>query len=722
MHFLLILSFTLTLISSSFLTLVFENRKIYKGLCIFASVFFAQVVFTYELLSLFSLIKPMFVLTLNLIFFGLFFFLWRKKGKSPDFGAEIREEYLKFRFAMKRDKWLKACFIAFVLCIIGSLFYMYFMPVNDEDAFSYHIARLPFWYNASNLNHFDCADIRALIMPINSEIFYFWAYSFIKSDIFVRFFSVLSYGLFIVALRGFLKELSVPFRLSLWVIFSVSAMQSVMFSIAGAETNIAISALVLGALYLFIVAVKNNEFDSVYFAALLFALAIGTKTPALQVSPSVLLISSVIAFIYKKKEFYKPLLLCFGFIILNFVLFASYNYVLNYLDFGNPISSPNAMELHSFFGGFKGFVANIVRYFAMLIDFSGLPFGVEIWRIKTAIVKLILALCAIDPDIGTITGDMSYFTLGNNFDNMSGLGILSLLLFIPALIVAFKRKRHSKSSIILAVIAFGFLLNILILSFSLGYMIFSIRFIMFFVMIASPILIYGLLPRKNLFKKIIAIIIIYSFTFSYYFYERRFTPYLMYIFYKNPSVEKFKEKIVCANIDFDTDSQACKLIKYVKSDKPVKVLYFAPSGINIYFPKHSENENLKIDFKLLETTDEADIDWQSYDYIVVPNIQQNTNIKNVLKYKNAVIAYNDDIQKGEIFYDFAPNIFANCVFGSNRVVNFKWLKEDENKITASLCYYKRDIFEKHGFSAVEKFDTYDKIPDNQLIVYKNIHK
>ena len=179
---------------------------------------------------------------------------------------------------------------------------------------------------------------------------------------------------------------------------------------------------------------------------------------------------------------------------------------------------------------------------------------------------------------------------------------------------------------------------------------------------------------------------------------------------------------MCANIDFDTDSQACKLIKYVKSDKPVKVLYFAPSGINIYFPKHSENENLKIDFKLLETTDEADIDWQSYDYIVVPNIQQNTNIKNVLKYKNAVIAYNDDIQKGEIFYDFAPNIFANCVFGSNRVVNFKWLKEDENKITASLCYYKRDIFEKHGFSAVEKFDTYDKIPDNQLIVYKNIHK
>lgn len=80
---------------------------------------------------------------------------------------------------------------------------MYFMPINDEDALSYHVARLPFWYDFRNINHFITSDIRALIMPINSEIFYFWAYSFIKSDVFVRLFSFLSYILFGAALRGF---------------------------------------------------------------------------------------------------------------------------------------------------------------------------------------------------------------------------------------------------------------------------------------------------------------------------------------------------------------------------------------------------------------------------------------------------------------------------------------------------------------------------------------
>ena len=722
MHILLLFSILLTVTSSLFLTLIFENKRFYVGSCFFAAILFAQVVLTYEILSIFSAINPLNVLFINLFLFIISFICWKNFDKKLYFIVEIIVECNKFKFAIKNDKRLKYSVVAFLLCLIGSLIFMYFMPVNDEDAFSYHLARLPFWYEAGNLNHFNCADVRALIMPINSEIFYFWAYSFIKTDIFARLFSFLSFLIFVIALRGFLKEINVSFRLSLWVILSVSAMQSVMFSIAGAETNITISALVLAALYLFTYAVKNNALIAVFFASLLYALAIGTKTPALQVAPS-LLISVVISYIYKKQDFYKPLLMCSVFIFVNFIFFASYNYVLNYFDFGNPLSSKYAIELHSFFGGFKGFVANLIRYFAMLIDFSGVPFGVEIWRIKTAIVNLILALLMIDPDIGTITGDTSYFNLGNNFDNMSGLGILGLLLFIPALIVALKRKKQSNKSLILKVIAWGFIINLIFLAFSLGYMIFSIRFIMFFVMFASPVLIYAfLLKRKNGFKNLITFIIIYSFTFSYYFYERRFSPYLMYVFYKNPSVQKFKEKIVCANIDFDTDSQACKLIKYVQSDKPVNVLYFAPSGINVYFPKHSENENLKIDFRLLETTNEDDIDWQSYDYIVVPNIQQNTNIKDILKYKNAVIAYNDDKNNGEIFYDFSPELFANCVFVSNRIENFKWLKEDEGKITASLCYYKKEIFEKHGFSLVQKFDTYDRVPDNQLNVYKNMNK
>ena len=734
MHILLAISIISVLISSAFLTLNFKNKKIYSALSYFFLLVFGQVVVTYEFLSLFSAINPWTVTIINFFVLAISAVIFKKSGKKPEFGEEISSEVEKIKFALNHDRWLDIVAVVFTVFLIVSGIYCYVIPTVDGDAFTYHIARLPYWYEFHNLNHFEIADARAIVMPINSEIFYFWAYSFIKSDILVRFLSFFSYIFFVFGARGFLKELKVPMNLSLWTILATTSMYNVMFSVSSSESNLTIVSLIVISLYLFFVGVKGDKKLPLFFATVAYALAIGTKTPSLQMLPAFFVSCAVIAYCYKKKDFYKPLLYCGGFLVLNFLIFGAYNYVLNFIDFGNPISSAAVATHHKFMGGFKAFVADIIRYFAMFINFSGMdiPYGTGVqfseamWRIVTALSGIVIALLGINPEINTVISEKAWFKEGNRFENMMGLGILGFLLFLPAIVISLKKIKTSKRNLIIGSIALGYSINVLVLSCTLGYMVFSIRFIMGFVMCAFPVLIFMFMKKKkSVFRKVIAVIMIYSFTIGFYCYERKFPPFLSVKMYEAGSLEKFKEKLICQNETFIADSQVCSIVKATKSDKkPVKVLYFASSGADTYYIGHVQDENYSVDLKLLETAEENDIDWDSYDYIVVPNVQYSADIsdKTIDKFRKAVTNYSDGSDGSTPFYEFDDKMFANCIYSSSRYSGIKWLTVDEKELTRSTCYFKHDLFTKHGFKFFSKVLSSEDWQIKDLNIYVNTKK
>lgn len=732
MHILLTISIISVLFSSAFLTLLFENKRVYTAICYYFLIVFGQVVVTYEILSLFSAIRPWNVIFINILVLILSAFLLKKSAKRADFREEFASEINKFNFAVNHDKLLNVTAVVFSVFLIISAIYCYVIPTFDGDAFTYHIARLPYWYDACNLNHIEVSDARAIVMPINSEIFYFWAYSFIRSDIFVRFLSFFSFITFIFSARGFLKELKIPMNISLWTIFSVTAMCNVMFSVSSSETNITIVTLIVSSLYLFLLGVKNEKKTPLLFATIAYAIAIGTKTPSLQMLPAFFVSCLVIAYSYKKKDLYKPLLFCGGFLFINFLIFGAYNYVLNFIDFGNPITSQALAEHHGFTGGFKAFVANIIRYFFMFINVSGLdiPYGIgvqfseAVWRIVTAISQILIALLGIDPEICAVISEKVWFSQGNRFENMMGLGVLGFLLFLPAIVISLKKIRTSKRNCIIGTIGLGFIINVLILSCTLGYMLFSIRFIMIFVMCAFPVLSYMFMKKKkNVFRKVIAIIMIYMLTIGFYSYERKFPPFLTIKMFNAGSLEKFKEELICQNETFLSDSQSCTMVQLTKSDKkPTKVLYFASSGTDVYYPAHMQDENYTVDIKLLETAEENEINLESYDYIVVPNIQYNSNIsyEALKKFRHAVTDYSDGSDGQNPFYEFNDKIFANCIYGTSRQSGIKWLTIDPKKLTISSCYFKHDLFTKHGFKFFAKIENPSRyIISKDLNVYVN---
>lgn len=734
MHILLTISIIAVLLSSALLTLKIENKKFSQALCYYFFIIFGQVVVTYEFLSIFSAIKPLNVVVINLLFLAVSVFVWKKSSNLPVFKEDFSLELEKIKFVLNHDKWLNIVALVFVAFFVVNVFYAFLIPAFDGDAVTYHTARLPYWYQMCNLNHFEIADARALIMPINSEIFYMWAYSFIKSDVFVRFLSIFSFVLFLVAARAFLRELNVSMKVSLWTIFAVTSMYNVMFTVSSTETNLTIVALIVSSLYLFLYGVKNDKKIPLYFATLAYALAIGTKTPSLQMLPAFFVVCCVISYCYKKKDFYKPLLFCGGFLVLNFLIFGSYNYVLNMLEFGTPFSSQALIEHHRFIGGFKGFVSNIVRYCAMFVNFSGIyvPYssGVQFseasWRIVTALSDIVIALLGIDPDLGVVLSEKTWFSSGNSFENMIGLGVLGFLVFLPAVVIAFKKTKSSRRNLIIGSIAWGFVINMLVLSCTLGYMVFSIRFIMGFVMCAFAVMIYMFMRKKNdVFKKVIAVIMIYSMTVGFYCFERKFTPFLLVKLYKAGSINKFKTELMCENETFIIDSQCCSLVKMTKSDKkPRKVLYFPSVGMDTYTIGHAQDKNFSVDIKLLEKVEENDIDWDSYDYIAVPNVEESTYIsdKSIDKFRKAVTTYNDGSDGNTSFYDFNDNMFANCIYDSSRQPKIKWLTIDKKRITRSLCYFKHDIFEKHGFKFVFRIPNSEGVHAKDLNIYVNSKK
>ena len=59
---------------------------------------------------------------------------------------------------------------------------MCFLPVNEPDALSYHTYRALIWAQKGFIHHFDTADIRNHVMPINSELIYTWIFSLTNKD------------------------------------------------------------------------------------------------------------------------------------------------------------------------------------------------------------------------------------------------------------------------------------------------------------------------------------------------------------------------------------------------------------------------------------------------------------------------------------------------------------------------------------------------------------
>lgn len=633
------ISFLLVFVSSYFITSIIAPNKSIVGLIYLFLIAFAQIVLTFEVLSLFYAIKQIWVLGANILFASASTYIWGKKGKPLwSLGLENCKDFRsRLNNSFKLDKSLFWLYVGFLTFIIAALILCVLMPITSADAYGYHVNRSLFWVLQGSLNHFDISDVRNLCLPINSEILYSWVLLLVRRDVFLGFFSFVGYLLSIISVYNILSYLGFCTRKKLWVIFILSSLPSVLVQASGTETDIIIAGLVTSSVFLFWYALKNDKKTPIFMSSLAYALAIGTKTTAVIAIPAVGLGLIALCVVFKK---YKPFALFIGFGLINFLIFSSFNYILNFVHFHNFMGSEGFIIVSKNYFGLKGLAANFIKYIFMFFDFTGFKWsyylGPQILDLRSFILTSFNLGSVPDGIYTTATSDIN----GTLLEPMMGAGILGFLIFIPCLIWSFIKpifKNKSKKTWYIFGFASLFIINILVMSYILAYMAYSVRFVMFFIVLSSPVLGYSYLSKKNPLKYIIVFFgLFYLICVSTHLWARPVDKILKMLTLKY-SITEIRFRAQCKDYykDASYGNAACLLKAHInkKYSSNNKFLVFLNSPDDYYIIKELEFEGYKMDFKLLEEAHK--IDFNQYNLVIIPNTgQASTYIKEYPARKN----------------------------------------------------------------------------------------
>ena len=697
MKLLFLMSFLAVFCSSYLIASVFEQKKtgttfLYTGL-----IAFAQVVLGFEILSLFSAISAAGILIWNAVFFILSLVFWHKKGQ-PVAKPALKRLCIRIWHALKKDKILMLMACGFLFCVAVAFVLCLLVPVNSYDAMSYHLNRVPCWISHGNLNHFDIADDRNTVMPINSELLYMWVMVFLKNDFGLTFVSFAGFLFSIVSLYKILTLFGFSERKKLWSVFILSSFASVIAEASSYETDIVIGGLVLCGIFLYLDAIKERSLSLIYFSSLAFGLAFGTKTPSLIAFPACFFLLVYFSVFRRKKEWYKPVIAFCVLLFANFLIFSSYNYFLNFINYGSFLATDSSRIIHGFWGGPKAYIANFIRYVFMIFDFSGFRYseyvGVYINAAKFALFQLL----SIDPNLGVTMSDGNII---NNrlMDPVIGAGILGFLVFLPCsvlcLIFSFFKNKPKKY---LVLIPFGLLfwLNLLVMSGTLGYMVFSVRFVSFFMIISSPVLVFSYIKRPNIVK-----ILILFFSLSYMFListhlAARSLKSTLKVYSEEKSIAAARDRISCSLYrGFYGKMPFCTIRDYLKEmPKNSRIGIFPTSDTRTYHMKMLEFQGYKIDFLLFENMDSYNLD--DYDYIVLADPYQMSTVMHHPEnaYKDRYYVVKDKI----VFREDTP---VKCFYVSNKRIPITG--NDRSIPVQSVCYTKENYFEDRGFSLKKMF-------------------
>ncbi len=702
-------SFILVFSSSYFLSSVFAEKSSEKGFIYTLLIAFAQILVTTESLSLFQQIKPVPFLIINILFLICSLVIWIKQ-KRPVYKIDIKCFLHKFFNAVKLDKSLFILSLGWIFFIIISLILIAALPTSSADAFDYHVVRCYDWLMNHSLAHFETADIRINAFPINSEVLYLWILLFTKKQLCLGIFSFVGYTLFLISMYQIFKIIGYSMRRTLWTLLIISSFASVVVMVSGTETDLIIAGLITTSIYLFINAIKNSSDNKTLFmSSLAYALAIGTKTPAIICIPAIACLFIYLSF--KHKDF-KTLLKFIGFGIISFLIFSSYNFIFNFIDYGHIMGTKGCILTHKNLWGIKGFFANIIKHLFLLIDFSGFKLFGPVTDILIDIERNILRtlhLSNIPCGIfcGTFYFNMTFIEPG------MGCGILSFLLLIPCWIISlilplFNRKRFIK---IRGIFAALFTINIITLSALIVFMTFNTRFLTSFILISAPMLACSYIKSNKNPLKILYILIalFYFIVASTNLFGRPFFR-LAYSLAKTKSLTQVRSSISCLKYDKrDTHLEEwCNINALLDSkfnNKKYKVLFLPKFSENIIYAKIKQMQGY--DYNFINAEHIKDINIDDYDVIVMCIGAQ--PVTSFDKYSaNKIDYYLTTNKKGQTleYYPLDKNTDVACYYsGINGVISKQMHTENEIP-TTKVCSFTTNFFKNHPFEYKYRTDKY----------------
>lgn len=427
--------FLISFISLFLIKILRISDFIEKVLLLFLFNWF-QIILIIEILSLFKKVSfiPLIISYSLIAIICLIISITRKISYKVRF-YRLKEIFTNFYNKLALNRVLKTIIIIWLLIIMLTSFFIgVTVPPKNYDSMTYHLTRATFWKQNHTIDHYLTRNIRQIENPMNAEIGFLWLMIFTNSDSILFLIQWASLLIIIIALYKTLRLIGFRRSISLVASFIFSTLNMVIFQASSTQNDLLIASFMLLTIYFILKVIKsdNLEFKFIILAGLTAGLTIGTKGYSFLFVPGVLLLVVIFGKITKIKWIKISYLILFS--IIGCFLFASYNWVQNYINFGNILSSTGTVNMMKIVNpNFKTFVSNFLRHltsFYQLKDYDHGTISLVIQKILN-IVHHIFNLDISSPDT-TWPGQQFYLSvLALNMD-FAYFGPLCSLIIIPS--------------------------------------------------------------------------------------------------------------------------------------------------------------------------------------------------------------------------------------------------------------------------------------------------
>ncbi len=371
-------------------------------------------------------------------------------------------------FCKERKNWfllILAICVASVLLL--SVVLNYIVPPNNNDALSYHVARIVRWKQQGSYLPWETPFVWQLSFPLNAQLVYLWTLLFTNSDHFITYIPMLAGLLTSLIIYLLAQELGFSRRNAVFSALIWLTLPVVQLHLTSVRHDLISTWLFLSTFYFFHRWGKTREFAYLLLSALALALVVGTNFSIAAYLPGMVLML-LLGFVFYRYSF-KQVLQWVGVTLLCFLLFSSPIYVSNTVYFGSPLG-PDAAQMTSAavaeempLG--KYIVVNDTRWFYQLLDFSWLPQPVQqaLVSAKAGLARLVFTPLGLNLEGDIATLDAHRFTWGRLYqlqEDEAWFGLVGGLLIFPTSLAAFVQGLKRKD--ILRIMPFVFFLTVLI--------------------------------------------------------------------------------------------------------------------------------------------------------------------------------------------------------------------------------------------------------------------
>ncbi|HOF25283.1 MAG TPA: glycosyltransferase family 39 protein [Anaerolineaceae bacterium] len=371
-------------------------------------------------------------------------------------------------FCKERKNWF---LLILAICVAGVLLLSavlnYIVPPNNNDALSYHVARIVRWMQQGSTSPWETPFVWQLSFPLNAQLVYLWTLLFTNSDHFIAFIPMIAGLLTSLIIYLLAQELGFSRRNAVFSALIWLTLPVVQLHLTSVRHDLISTWLFLSTFYFFHRWGKTREFAYLLLSALALALVVGTNFSIAAYLPGMALML-LLGFVFYRYSF-KQVLQWVGVTLLCFLLFSSPIYVSNAIYFGSPLG-PDAAQMTSAavaeempLG--KYIIVNATRWFYQLLDFSWLPQPVQqaLVSAKAWLARLVFTPLGLNLEGDIATLDAHRFTWGRLYqlqEDEAWFGLIGGLLIFPTSLAAFVQGLKRKD--ILRIMPFVFFLTVLV--------------------------------------------------------------------------------------------------------------------------------------------------------------------------------------------------------------------------------------------------------------------